>query len=161
MDTIILLTSSISELVSTSDIIYQREDILYFCNNNCMVMYKEMVAAPISCDTGCPWFPLKNPNICKNEPSNTDVCTICLRQQQLPDSIVRCNKLWCHKNLYVHLIIYIGFYVDTRNWKCSRAQPGCQVPQIRVRIENVDKSEGGGDSEWYFEKNSMSEQNPW
>ena len=54
MDTIILLTSSISELVSTSDIIYQREDILYFCNNNCMVMYKEMVAAPISCDTGCP-----------------------------------------------------------------------------------------------------------
>ena len=44
----ILFTSSIFELVLTLDIIYQREDILYFCNKNYTVMYKEIVVAPIS-----------------------------------------------------------------------------------------------------------------
>ena len=50
-DISILFTLSISELATTSDIIYQREDILYCCNKNYTVLYEELVVAPISCNT--------------------------------------------------------------------------------------------------------------
>ena len=41
----------------------------------------------------------------------------------LPDRMGRCTYIWRHKKAYVHVIIYVGFYVDTRYVKIPKYRP--------------------------------------
>ena len=62
----------------------------------------------------------------------------------LPDSMVRSKKLWHHQNEYVHVIIYVCFYIYPWYWKFAWTHERCQEPRPRGIIKYMAKSEGGG-----------------
>ena len=60
-------------------------------------------------------------------------------------------------NGYVHVIIYVGFYVNTWYWKYTRTQAGCQAPRLSRRRRNMSKSEGDPFWLWFWKHFSKSE----
>ena len=46
----------------------------------------------------------------------------------LPDRIGRCTHIQCHQKSYIHIIIYIGFYLDPWYWKYNQTHSRRQVP---------------------------------
>ena len=69
----------------------------------------------------------------------------------LPDDMVRSTKIWRHQYLYVHIIVFVGFYINPWYWKYTRTQARRQVPRPRGRRKNVAESEGGPFLLWFWD----------
>ena len=49
----------------------------------------------------------------------------------LPHSMVRGTKIWRHQKAYVHVIIYVGFYINPWHRKYTRTQARGQTLRLR------------------------------